>query len=144
MGNNTIYTGSDVAFGLTTVQTKRTESIEIELMRDKFTATPSDPIAVERGSGPPDCKITITGQDSDDPGALSAADLMALVLSGAPPESLYWTDKATTPASKFPANFFTIFPLNKWRVDSVTGGNGGATDVGKWKAQLTPNNQNLG
>jgi hypothetical protein len=140
----TVYTGSDVIgiFDAATTAGKRMESIAITLERGKFIINPSDPITVERGSGPPDCGITIVGIDSDDANSMTSAEVMALVLSGDAPSALSWTDDAATPVSKLPANFFDYFPLSKWRVDKVDTGSGGPTDVNKWTATISPSNQN--
>lgn len=134
-----IFTGEDVTIGVNGAN-KRMLSIRVRVMAEKFAATPSDGLVIERGSGPLDASMTITGQDSENTSALSAAEAMDLVLSKAAPSSLSWTDKATTPVSKLPTNFWTLFPLSKWRADSVESGSGGPTDVGQWTMELTPNN----
>lgn len=135
----TIYTGKDVKITFGTI-TARFQSIRIRVTSNKFEATPSDSTTVRRGTGTQDASITITGFDSDDAGAAGFDDVATLVLTKAAPTALSWTDTAGTPVSKLPANFFTTFPLAKWRVDSAEGGSAGPGDPSTWTVELTPNN----
>ena len=136
-----IVTGTNVRI-LVASATKRLESIAISIIVEKFTIDSIDGPIIERGSGKLDASMSIVGEDSEDPEAMTAAEAMALVIAKAAPEALGWTNRGTSPVSKLPANFFTIWPLATWRFDSVDTGSGKSTDVGKYTLKMTPGNAN--
>lgn len=134
-----VYTGKDVKITFGDI-VARFKGIKIKVMGSKFEATASDSNVLERGTGTYDASIAITGWDSDDTGASDFDKVAAMVLSGQAPTALTYTDDAGTPASRLPSNFFTLFPLNRWKVDDAEGGTDGPGDPAQWVVNLTPNN----
>jgi hypothetical protein len=133
------YTGEDVAITFD-AGTGHFQSIDIHIFKSKWNAPSSDSDVEQRGSGRMDADITLKGWDSEGTGGLTFADLGNLVLSGAAPSAFTWTDKAETPVSRLPTDFFTKFPLAKMRVDDVSGGSADANKPSEWTAKISVNN----
>lgn len=135
------YSGKDVILTITKTSGSVTlstnwKSISFEMSSTKEETTSADSEVVQRITKQFDASMTVRGIDSDDSNSLTL--LKAGGLIGGTINTLTFTDDAGTPADKLPANFFTRFPVAKWRVDDVSiEYTDGAAD---YTMKLSPNN----
>lgn len=137
----TRYTGKSVAITFD-AGTAHFQEISIDVERSTWEAPSSDADVDQGGMGRMKASITIKGWDIGNETAtdgLSFAALATLVETAAAPSAFTWTDTATTPASRLPADFFTNFPLAQMRVSKVSGGSGDANKAAEWTATIVTN-----
>ena len=134
------YTGKDFAYNVAGV-TAMLRSFRVTGSSEIARFKPLEDTHTFKSIVGKDVKIVTGGVDSKRSGAGAAKALMAAWMNETPPSAIEWENKAATPVSNLPDDFFDDenYPLLSWRIIDIDMGTSGANDPSDWTITLEPN-----